>query len=95
MSSANYSYDAYSLAQENVARIRLVVPADAQVWFGNKATKQRGETRQFESPPLTPGREYVYDVTVRWRDKDGQELTRTRQVSVWANSTVSADFTQR
>jgi uncharacterized protein (TIGR03000 family) len=95
MSWPNYSYGSYSPSQENVARIRLVVPADAQVWFGNAATKQRGETRHFESPPLSPGHQYVYDITVRWRDKDGQEVTRTRQLNVSANSTVSADFTRQ
>jgi uncharacterized protein (TIGR03000 family) len=91
---ANYTYGAYSPTQENVAHIRLVVPTDAQVWFDDKATKQRGETRNYESPPLPPGRQYIYDVKVRWRDKEGQEVTRTRQLSVSANSTVSADFTR-
>jgi uncharacterized protein (TIGR03000 family) len=95
MSWPNYSYGSYSPSQENVARIRLVVPADAQVWFGNEATKQRGEVREFASPALVPGREYFYGVTVRWRNKDGQEVTTTRQLSVWANSTASADFTRQ
>jgi uncharacterized protein (TIGR03000 family) len=92
---ANYTYGAYSRTAENVARIRLVVPTDAQVWFDDKATEQRGETRNFESPPLAPGRQYIYDVKVRWREKDGQEVTRTRQLSLSANSTVSADFTDK
>jgi uncharacterized protein (TIGR03000 family) len=93
--SANYSYGAYSPTQDNVARIRLNVPADAQVWFDDKATRERGETRHFETPPLAPGRQYVYDVKVRWRDKDGKEVTRTRHLGVSANSTVIADFTRR
>ena len=95
VSSANYAYGAYSPSQENVARIRLVVPADAQVWFGNEATRQRGATRYFESPPLAPGHQYVYDVKVQWRDQDGREVTRTRQVDVSANANVSADFTRQ
>jgi uncharacterized protein (TIGR03000 family) len=95
MSSANYSYGAYSTTQQNVARIRLTVPTDAQVWFDNNATKQSGETRHFESPPLAPGHQYVYDIKVRWRDKDGREVTRTRQLNVSANAEVSADFTRQ
>jgi uncharacterized protein (TIGR03000 family) len=90
----NYSYGAYSPSAENVASIRLAVPADARVWFDNKATNQRGQTRDFQSPPLAPGRQYVYDVKVSWRDKDGKEITRTRQLSLSANSAVSADFTR-
>jgi uncharacterized protein (TIGR03000 family) len=64
-SSANYSYGAYAPTQENTVHIRLVVPDDAKVWFDNKETKQTGETRQFESPALAPGHQYVYDVKVR------------------------------
>ena len=94
-SSANYSYGAYAPAQKNTAHIRLVVPTDAQVWFGDEATRQRGEIRHFESPALEPGHQYVYDVKVRWRDKDGQDVTRTRHLGVSANSTVIADFTRR
>jgi uncharacterized protein (TIGR03000 family) len=94
-SSADYSYGAYSPTQKNTAHIRLVVPADARVWFGDEATKQRGETRHFESPALEPGHQYVYDVKVRWRDKDGQEVTRTRQLNVSANDNVSIDFTRQ
>jgi uncharacterized protein (TIGR03000 family) len=93
--SASYSYGAYSPTQDNVARIRLTVPADARVWFDNNTTKQSGEMRYFETPPLAPGRQYVYDVKVRWRDKDGKEVTRTRHLGVSANSTVSADFTRQ
>jgi uncharacterized protein (TIGR03000 family) len=89
MPSANYSYGAYAPTQDNVARIGLTVPADARVWFDNNTTKQSGEMRYFETPPLAPGRQYVYDVKVRWRDKDGKEVTRTRHLGVSANSTVS------
>ncbi len=95
MPSANYSYGAYAPVQDNIARIRLTVPTDAQVWFEEKVTKERGETRYYESPPLAPGHQYVYDVKVRWRNKEGKEVTRTRQLDVSANSTVSADFTQQ
>jgi uncharacterized protein (TIGR03000 family) len=94
-SSANYSYGAYAPTQTNAAHIRLVVPGDARVWFDNKETKQTGETRLFESPALAPGHQYVYDVKVRWRDKDGQEVTRTRQLNVSANDNVSIDFTRQ
>src|SRR5262249_54001888 len=94
-SPADYSYGAYAPTQRNTAHIRLVVPADAKVWFGDEATKQRGEIRHFESPALEPAHEYVYDVKVRWRAKDGQELTTTRQLNVSANNNASIDFTRQ
>jgi uncharacterized protein (TIGR03000 family) len=94
MRSAGYSYGAYSrpAAQDNLARLRVIVPADAKVWFDNKATRQDGGERRFESPALTPGRTYTYDVKAQWRDKDGKEVTRTRHVDVSANSDVMVDF---
>jgi uncharacterized protein (TIGR03000 family) len=94
--SSDYYYGAYAPSQTapgNMARVRLIVPADAKVWFDGKETKQGGTERRFESPALTPGRAYSYDVKVRWRDREGKEMTRTRQVDVSANANVTVDFT--
>jgi uncharacterized protein (TIGR03000 family) len=92
--SANYSYGAYAPAQDNEARIRVVVPQDAKVWFDNKATKQSGSQRHFESPALTPGKQYSYDVKAQWKDENGKEVTQTRHIDVGANTNVTVDFTQ-
>jgi uncharacterized protein (TIGR03000 family) len=93
--SANYPYGAPAPTQKNTVHIRLVVPDDARVWFDDQETKQTGQTRQFESPVLEPGHQYVYDVKVRWRDKDGKEVTKARQLNVSANDNVSIDFTRQ
>jgi uncharacterized protein (TIGR03000 family) len=93
--SAGYSYGAFSPsgpAAVNTARIRLFVPSGAKVWFGGAETRQTGLVRDFESPPLTPGKDYRYDITARWTE-DGREVTRTRPVDVRANSWVAVDFT--
>jgi len=93
MPSADYSYGAYApSAPDNTARIRLIVPAGARVWFGNSATQQTGSVRNFESPRLMPGKDYTYDVKATWTE-DGKEVTRTRQVSVAANRDVTVDLT--
>jgi uncharacterized protein (TIGR03000 family) len=90
-SSANYSYGALVRPRDNKAHIRVAVPADAEVWFGNAATQQSGAVRQFESPPLQPGREYTYEVKAQWKE-NGTEVTRTRHVDVTANGDTSVDF---
>lgn len=93
---ASYSYGAYSpsaLAGDNTARIRLIVPADAKVWFGQSATRQTGAVRRFESPPLAAGKDYTYDVKATWTE-NGKEITRTRHVDVRANARVTVDFTR-
>jgi uncharacterized protein (TIGR03000 family) len=92
--SSDYYYGAYSEpARDNTARIRLIVPAGAKVWFDSAATQQTGSVRDFQSPALTPGKDYGYHITVRWTD-NGQDVTRTRPVGVRAGSSVTVDFTQ-
>ena len=80
--------------QDNVARIRILVPAGARGWVDNQETMQTGTDRSFDSPPLTPGKEYTYNVTARWTCPDGKEVVKTRQVDVQANAAVSVDLTQ-
>jgi uncharacterized protein (TIGR03000 family) len=89
---ADYSYGA--AARDNLARVRVLVPAGAKVWFDGKATEQSGTERRFESPALTPGHAYSYDVKAQWRDKSGKEVTRSRRVDVSANANVTVDFTR-
>src|SRR5262245_11779316 len=50
----------------SAATIRVRVPADAEVWFGLEKTTQTGPERTFQSPPVPPGRSYVYSVRARW-----------------------------
>jgi uncharacterized protein (TIGR03000 family) len=75
------------------AMVTLRVPADAEVWFNGDATTQRGESRQFASPPLTPGREFHYEVRARWTDGD-RVVDQTRRVSVRADGRTDVDFTR-
>jgi uncharacterized protein (TIGR03000 family) len=94
----SYSYGAYGPAapmQDNMARIRVVVPDGARVWFDNQPTKQTGSVRNFESPALKPGHEYTYDVKAQWRDQNGKEVTRTRHIDVRANGSVTVDFNRQ
>ena len=94
--SGSYSYGAYAQApaRDNVAHIRLIVPADAKVWFDDKATSRRGAVRRYDSPALKPGLEYSYTVKAQWRDDSGKEVTRTRDVDVSAGANVTVDFTR-
>ena len=73
------------------ARIELQVPADAQVWFGGQKTTQTGTRRYFESPPLTSGRTYTYEVRASWKE-DGREVTESRRLSIRAGDRLNASF---
>src|SRR5207249_2609270 len=82
-----YSYgapDTMPAESTTTAHVDVQVPrADAEIWFEGTKTQQTGTFRQFESPPLTPGRDYTYEVRARWFD-NGKEINRTRRVPVHA-----------
>jgi uncharacterized protein (TIGR03000 family) len=73
------------------ARVEVLVPADAEVWFNGDPTTQRGAQRHFTSPPLTPGRDYQYEIRARWTE-DGRTVDQTRTIVVHANARVGVDF---
>jgi uncharacterized protein (TIGR03000 family) len=55
-------------------------------------TDETGPSRQFQSPPLEPGRTYSYDVRATWRTEDGQEVARNRRLTVRAGDHLELDF---
>jgi uncharacterized protein (TIGR03000 family) len=78
----------------NAIFIRVQVPADAEVWLEGQKTAQTGRVRFFESPPVAPGRKYVYHIRARWND-GGHIADEVREATVSAGAYVIADFTQR
>jgi len=76
---------------DNTAHVTVSVPADAEVWFDGTETTTTGSTREFQSPPLTPGSRYTYEVRARWNE-NGHEVTQTQQVAVTAGAHVHVDF---
>ncbi len=82
----------YKPTPDNRAHIWLRVPADAQVWFGGKETKQTGALRLYDTPPLTPGEKYHYEVRVRWM-KDGKPIEEKRRIAVEARDWLRFDLT--
>jgi uncharacterized protein (TIGR03000 family) len=75
------------------AHMQVLVPADATVWFDGNPTTQRGEQRTFESPALTPGHDYQYEIRARWTD-NGRTVDQTRTIVVHANARVGVDFSR-
>ncbi|MBV9123906.1 MAG: TIGR03000 domain-containing protein [Planctomycetes bacterium] len=76
---------------DNAVHIRIVVPADAQVWFDGDKTNQTGTLREFQSPPLTPDHDYTYHVRARWM-QNGQEVNRDETLVVHANDHIIVDL---
>jgi uncharacterized protein (TIGR03000 family) len=76
--------------QRNVM-VRVLVPdPDAEIWFDNAATTQRGFDRSFQSPPLENGA-YSYTIKARWME-NGQPVNQERRVELQAGQGTTVDF---
>ena len=77
--SAYYSPNG-GTASANTVLINVRLPdPNAQVWFEGNATSQRGAMRQFESPQLTPGRDYIYSIRAEW-NQNGRTVLKSINV---------------
>jgi uncharacterized protein (TIGR03000 family) len=94
-SDSYYSYGAAPAAEgANTARVNVRLPdPGARVWVEGQLTQQRGERRQFVSPPLDPDGNYRYEVRARWTE-NGRDVESTRTVAVRANGVATVDFTE-
>jgi uncharacterized protein (TIGR03000 family) len=59
------------------------VPEHARLWFDGEPTQSTGTVRYFESPPLTPGKHYVYTVRIVWHE-NGKWVHQSEKVKVRA-----------
>jgi uncharacterized protein (TIGR03000 family) len=73
------------------ALLTLYVPPDALVSFDGVQTSQRGLSRRFMTEPLTPGREYSYEISVSWVE-DSRAVVRKRRVTFWAGERIMLDI---
>jgi uncharacterized protein (TIGR03000 family) len=73
------------------ATIRVVVPAGAEVWFGQEKTTQTGTERLFQSPPVPPGRNLIYSVRAKWIE-GGKEVEQFQAVNVRAGALSEVRF---
>ena len=84
---------AYEAPADNTivgAQFLMPVP-NAELWVQGEKMNTAGATRRFISPPLEPGKKYVYNFEARWR-QDGQEMSRTRKVAVYAGDRITVEF---
>jgi len=77
---------------DSTADVNVRVPADAKLYFEGIPMELTGPDRHFVTPPLTPGRNYQYDVRAVWNDDQGHEVVQDRKVPVRAGGRVTVDF---
>jgi uncharacterized protein (TIGR03000 family) len=83
--------DTAPVRPDNSAHVTVSVPADAEIWFQGTKMTSTGAVREYQSPPLTPGSQYTYEIRARW-SQNGHEVTQTEQVEVAAGSHVNVQF---
>jgi uncharacterized protein (TIGR03000 family) len=76
---------------EPVVYFTVAVPAGAEVYLEGVRTKQTGALRQFVSPPLVAGKQYVYEIRGRWF-QDGREVIQARNLVVTPGERLFVDL---
>jgi uncharacterized protein (TIGR03000 family) len=80
--------------QEAPATIEVRLPdATAEVAINGGPTQQSGTIRVFESPPLSAGQVFTYDVKARWLS-NGRPVNDDRTLAVEAGKRFVVDFTE-
>ena len=69
----------------------IKLPGEAVLEIQGAKTKQTGEVRRFQSPPLTIGARYTYTFKAVWKEGD-KEITRERSVVVQPGTEVVVDL---
>jgi uncharacterized protein (TIGR03000 family) len=79
--------------QEKPASVVVRLPASAELYVEKVKTKQTGPVREFETPPLKPGKTFSYHLKATWTDM-GKEVVREAVLRVRAGETAEVDLTQ-
>jgi uncharacterized protein (TIGR03000 family) len=75
------------------AGLAITVPnAQALVWIEGTMMNQTGTMRRFTTPQLQLGKDYSYDIAVRWTDSQGELRTARRTVTFQAGDEVPVTF---
>jgi uncharacterized protein (TIGR03000 family) len=78
--------------EANLAVLIGHLPEDADIWFeGMDMGRKNVSLREFVSPELVPGKNYVYDVRVNWVE-DGHRAEQDLKVRVHAGDVLCLDL---
>jgi uncharacterized protein (TIGR03000 family) len=64
---------------------------NAEIWFDNHQTQQRGTVREYESAALDPNGTYTFHLRARWM-QNGRAVDQTRDVQARAGQQVTVNF---
>jgi len=88
----NYQQPSVQQTDPNAADFTVLVPdPNAQIWFQDHQTQQRGTVREFESSGLQPGQTYTFQIRTRFM-QNGQPVDQVRKVQAQAGQHLTVDF---
>jgi len=90
-SNYQYGYSPAPAGADASAQLTVRVPANAEIWVNGSKTTSTGPVRQYQSPPLAPGKQYAYDLSARWTE-NGREVTQKQTVDVSPGAHVNVAF---
>jgi len=90
--AANAMVARAAIPANSTADVTVRLPADAKLYFEGIPMELTGADRHFVTPPLTPGRNYQYEVRAVWSDNQGHEVVQDRKVLVHAGDRLTVDF---
>jgi uncharacterized protein (TIGR03000 family) len=80
-------------AEKKPASLRVLMPVPgATLTIDGAETRQTGQARVFESPPIDPAKDYSYTVVAKWMPNNYTTVIRTRVVPVKAGRTAEVDL---
>jgi uncharacterized protein (TIGR03000 family) len=77
--------------QKLPARIRVRLPANAEITINGKKTTSTGSVREYETPLLEPDRVYGYLVKAKWLE-DGITVEKSLRVRALSGNRVTINF---
>jgi uncharacterized protein (TIGR03000 family) len=79
------------IIRDESAKVQVLVPDNAEVWFDGNKTTQTGPVRKLTTEALAAGKTIRHEVKVAWT-VDGQPTTQTIDVEVQAGSQRILNF---
>jgi uncharacterized protein (TIGR03000 family) len=78
-------------SDDRPAYLKVYIPSGARLLVEGTPTRQIGELRRFESPPLNSGKHYVYNLKAIWT-ANGKEVAKEEKAQVQAGNETTIDF---
>jgi uncharacterized protein (TIGR03000 family) len=75
------------------AKITVTLPERATLYIDKKKDERTDRVREYTTPPLPPGKEFAYWMTVE-QERDGRPEYVYQKVAFRAGATVAVDFTR-